>query len=85
MRNFKILRIAPFGLSAILNGDAFKNGYNIATPIPKEMRIINCRFAFPDVVEIIIEHESFEEVKEHDEVPVFDIVYKKNHGQSIES
>lgn len=74
-KRYKMLRINGEMLPFLLNGIPDK--YEVDNPLPKDIQIVNVRLGFPDVIEIIIAHESFDIVPIDKVVPDFVVRLKE--------
>jgi hypothetical protein len=51
-----------------------------AAAIPSDARLVNVRHAWPSEIELLIESESFEEVKQGDVIPELNVVVTRLHS-----
>lgn len=68
MRRIKRLQIAPAIFFRLFSaGD--HAGYMVEQGIPTDAKLMNVRHGWPDMIELLIQSESFEEIKEGQEIP----------------
>jgi hypothetical protein len=70
LRRLRVMRISPeLFLELFSSGD--HPGYKVIDhAVPSGTRVINVRLGWPAWIEVLIEHESFEELKVGDVIPL---------------
>lgn len=69
---YKRLQISVDLLFMMFSEGHSSPGYRVTGDgIPHDAKLVNVRHAWPNTVELLIESESFAEIKDCDEIPVF--------------
>lgn len=74
---YRSITIAGEMLGNILRGDWVKEGYEMIPEIPRDSVLINARHEFPNQLQIIIEHPSFDITPVGQLIPPLDIIFKQ--------
>lgn len=77
MRYKRLLVTWELIVNMLETGVHHKNSYEVSPGVPINTKLVNVRHSWPNVIELLLEHPSFPELKEGGEIPEVELTFTR--------